>query len=1170
MEAAAAAPEGAAPGEPSGGAVAGRKRALEEVDGAGDGGAAAEGASSSSSSEEREADASSDEEDAEEEEEAPAGASKGRDLKRSRFIDDIADVDDEEEEEEEEAEDGLIENDLGEDLDAAAAVPRMRAAMNDTDMDKDEDLERFVKERYANAGAKYRGGEELDIQEATTVEQGALLPTNRDPKLWMVKCRPGKERELVICLMQKYLNLKKAGTPLRIKSVFYQEHLKGWIYVEAFSGPAAKEATSGMRGVFHSKPPALVPLKEMVPAVTVNEQYKPLLQVGAWVRVKSGTYKHDLAKVIEVNEQGNSATVKLVPRLDLHILAAQEAGKAVEKARLRPAQRPVLKDDLTALKLHVETPYSKFGDTYRVNNFEFLEGYLIKQVSARSLAIGNINPSFDEVQRFRSAARSSGVDAEEEEEDEMAKVAKSMKEGRDLNGGAGAPQASYKPGDTVLVVEGDLKNLVGTVHSIEDDGRLILKPKHDILTDLLDVQPGEIQKHFQAGDHVRVSAGQHEGETGMVVSVDEHSIATVFSDATKEEFKVFTKDVVDCAEITHGITTLGTYEIHDLVALDQTTFGIIVNVEKETCQVLTNRGTVDRPEVRVCRLPDLKRKILTRNATAPDRQMNTVAQDSIVTVQDGPLKLKKATVKHVQRGLLFCHCRDVIEHGSIVCVRARDCVVDGGASRAGGGGGLGGPARGGPSREPAYGGGRGGPRGARRDDSLIGISTTIIRGPYKGYVGKIVNATHNSVRIELEAQCKTVTVSKQYIKATQAGLGGLGMAPQPAYGAPFAQPGGYGAPMGADPYQPAPGSMTPFHAPGSKTPNPYGSMTPGPNATPFRESGSKTPFRESAWNPDNSAAAPTPLDPFTPADAFTPALTPQGSHLAGTPAMAPGGMHGAPTPMAADTPMVGATPAAGAPMAAQPPMGHQMAATPAYGATPAMTPHLPGAAPYGATPQMAGQYGATPAMTPGMMGAPPGMYAPTPQMGGQTPFAPTPLGMAGDAPQVPAPGPAAPAAEAEAPGGDRPIVAADLANPQVLKDLVVTLPDGRCGVVASIDVGSGSLACMLLMGMVEKDRAGQAVKFVHTKSSDGGFVQEMHPGRKVSLAGNVGRNTLVRIVADRGCVNEVARAHDGEDGTLIGFTEDDDEVIVRMVEDSMDIKVLAARFIALRVDSNAA
>ena len=235
-----------------------------------------------------------------------------------------------------------------------------------------------------------------------------------------------------------------------------------------------------------------------------------------------------------------------------------------------------------------------------------------------------------------------------------------------------------------------------------------------------------------------------------------------------------------------------------------------------------------------------------------------------------------------------------------------------------------------------------------------------------------------------------------------------------------------------------------------------------------------------------------------------------------------------------------------------------------YGATPQM------AGQYGATPQMAGQYGATPAMTPGM-GGPPGMYAPTPQMGGQTPFAPTPVGMAGDTPQVPAPGPPAPAPEAEAPGGDGPIVAADLANPQVLKDLVVTLPDGRCGVVASIDVGSGSLACMLLMGTVVKDKdKGKDVKFVHDKSSNGGFVQEMHPGRNVSLASNPGRNTLVRIVADRGCVNEVARAHDGEDGTLIGFTEDDDEVIVRMVEDSMDIKVLAARYIALRVDSNAA
>ena len=82
-------------------------------------------------------------------------------------------------------------------------------------------------------------------------------------------------------------------------------------------------------------------------------------------------------------------------------------------------------------------------------------------------------------------------------------------------------------------------------------------------------------------------------------------------------------------------------------------------------------------------------------------------------------------------------------------------------------------------------------------------------------------------------------------------------------------------------------------------------------------------------------------------------------------------------------------------------------------------------------------------------------------------------------------------------------LAADLANPQVLKDLVVTLPDGRCGVVASIDVGSGSLACMLLMGTVVKDKdKGKDVKFVHDKSSNGGFVQEMRQRAADARAGH--------------------------------------------------------------------
>lgn len=49
---------------------------------------------------------------------------------------------------------------------------------NDEDVD---DLERRIQERFS------RPQEDYD-EEATDVEQQALLPSVRDPKLWMVKC----------------------------------------------------------------------------------------------------------------------------------------------------------------------------------------------------------------------------------------------------------------------------------------------------------------------------------------------------------------------------------------------------------------------------------------------------------------------------------------------------------------------------------------------------------------------------------------------------------------------------------------------------------------------------------------------------------------------------------------------------------------------------------------------------------------------------------------------------------------------------------------------------------------------------------------------------------------------------------------------------------------------
>ena len=44
----------------------------------------------------------------------------------------------------------------------------------------------------------------------------------------------------------------------------------------------------------------------------------------------------------------------------------------------------------------------------------------------------------------------------------------------------------------------------------------------------------QVRKYFEVGDHVRVVAGRHEGETGIVVKI-ESNLAILFADLTMHE-----------------------------------------------------------------------------------------------------------------------------------------------------------------------------------------------------------------------------------------------------------------------------------------------------------------------------------------------------------------------------------------------------------------------------------------------------------------------------------------------------------------------------------------------------------------------------------------------------------------------------------------------------------
>lgn len=58
-----------------------------------------------------------------------------------------------------------------------------------------------------------------------------------------------------------------------------------------------------------------------------------------------------------------------------------------------------------------------------------------------------------------------------------------------------------------------------------------------------------------------------------------------------------------CVSRTSGVETLGgKYELHDLVQLDAHTAGVIVGIDKDTARVLTNQSTLQKNDIRYCKV----------------------------------------------------------------------------------------------------------------------------------------------------------------------------------------------------------------------------------------------------------------------------------------------------------------------------------------------------------------------------------------------------------------------------------------------------------------------------------------------------------------------------------------------------------------------------------------
>ena len=90
---------------------------------------------------------------------------------------------------------------------------------------------------------------------------------------------------------------------------------------------------------------------------------------------------------------------------------------------------------------------------------------------------------------------------------------------------------------------------------------------------------------------MRVIGGRYEGDTGLIVRVEENLIV-LFSDLTMHELKTLPRDLQLCTDRATGVDSLGQYSFGDMVQIDAQTVGVIIEIQKETFQVLNMHGKV--------------------------------------------------------------------------------------------------------------------------------------------------------------------------------------------------------------------------------------------------------------------------------------------------------------------------------------------------------------------------------------------------------------------------------------------------------------------------------------------------------------------------------------------------------------------------------------------------
>lgn len=676
---------------------------------------------------------------------------------RNAFIDNEALVDDEDEAEDEEKEDEEIEDFIDRaHPDDEGESGRLDDDRRHRDLDRQREIEasmdaekqaEILKQRY---GYRKTG---KGFGDSAVVPKRLLLPSVDDPSIWAVRCKEGKERDVVFSIQKRIEERIGTRDELAITSAFErggtESVMKGFIYVEAQRQTDILVALDGMLNVYPRTKMQLVEIKDMPELLRVAKT--PALEPGAWVRLRR-PLKHsgDLAQVLDVTENGLEARVRFIPRLDYGMrddAAVTADGKRKRppfggNAGPRPPQR--LFNEVEARKRHPRyVQGNPTTNTWSYMGDEFENGFQVRDVKIQQLIVTDVNPTLEEVTRFASGAEDGTENLD------LKALSASLKDSNVL--------VTYLPGDMIEVYAGEQKGVVGRATNVQGDIVTMTVAEGDLVGQTIEVPVKGLRKRFRVGDHVKVIGGsKFRDEVGTVVALEEDRV-TIVTDHSNTEVTVFSKDLREASDIG-GQGSLGQYTLQDLVQLDQTTVGVVVKVDRESLVVLDQFG--EPRQVLPSRIPNKLPK--RKQAVAADRNGSEIRLDDVVKEFSG--QQRQGKIIHIHRQYIFLHTNDSTVNAGVFVTKASQ--VNTIAAK---GGRLSSATGGGPNLDemnPALKINRNGAENSKPPpksfgrDKAIDQSVIIRKGAYKGLLGIVKDTTDTHARVELHTKSKTVTVPK--------------------------------------------------------------------------------------------------------------------------------------------------------------------------------------------------------------------------------------------------------------------------------------------------------------------------------------------------------------------------------------------------------------------------